>query len=562
MKRSNIALFTLLLFALSMAFLLNANDTRREAFLRANQGELRIPELSTEDTYRLQGTWAFYPNAFIHEDSIEAKTYLEANQDWSTVLGSQQGFASYGLQLTNMNPDVIYGLLLEEAGNAHRIYVNEKLIMENGKPAKNALIYEPATYTSKAAFTSDEKGEAHIIIEVANFNGLKGGLIKAPLLGHLETIDFVYELTLMSEVFIFAGLLAVSIIFLFLHFIVNDVRSLYMAILSALVALRIATTGTHFIYMALPYFDLPLIWIIRIEYLSVFLMLPVMMLLVGTFSSFNYHEKVQRLLYVPIFLMPLLVSLSSEDILSKIFIAFQWVMVISGSYLIYLLAIGYRNQKVRIGRSIIIGLMIIVALLFGTYFSNLNNIMYLMLYIFVLFVGTTVMKRFSLIRSHSEKLETTAKIDPLTGLLNRSYLNALMENRDWIVSEGKYDVIFLDMNNFKEINDAHGHDIGDQVLRICAKRMRNSTHETDMIFRFGGDEFVIIAQLTESSNVQKMIKRIRDNFTEPIALNHLYLKISVAIGHEVFDSKTDDLKTVISNSDQRMYEDKRKLKFD
>jgi len=237
-------------------------------------------------------------------------------------------------------------------------------------------------------------------------------------------------------------------------------------------------------------------------------------------------------------------------------------MVISGSYLIYLLAIGYRNQKVRIGRSIIIGLMIIVALLFGTYFSNLNNIMYLMLYIFVLFVGTTVMKRFSLIRSHSEKLETTAKIDPLTGLLNRSYLNALMENRDWIVSEGKYDVIFLDMNNFKEINDAHGHDIGDQVLRICAKRMRNSTHETDMIFRFGGDEFVIIAQLTESSNVQKMIKRIRDNFTEPIALNHLYLKISVAIGHEVFDSKTDDLKTVISNSDQRMYEDKRKLKFD
>ena len=518
MKRSNIALFTLLLFALSMAFWLNANDTRREAFLTANQGELRIPELSAEDTYRLQGEWAFYPDAFIHEDSIASKTYLEANQDWSTVLGSQLGFASYGLHLTKLKPDVIYGLLLEEAGNAHRIYVNEKLIMENGKPAKNELIYEPATYTTKAAFTSDEKGEAHIIIEVANFNGLKGGLIKAPLLGNLEAIDFVYELSLMSEVFIFAGLLAVAFIFLFLHFIVNDVRSLYMAILSALVALRIATTGTHFIYMAVPYFDLPLIWIIRIEYLSVFLMLPVMMLLVGTFSSFNYHENVDRLLYAPIFLMPLVVAFASEAILSKIFIAFQGAMMISGTYLIYLLAIGYRKQKVRIGRSIIIGLMIIVALLFGTYLSNRNNIMYFMLYIFVLFVGTTVMKRFSLIRSHSERLETTAKIDPLTGLLNRSYLNELMENRDWTAPEGKYDVIFLDMNNFKEINDAHGHDIGDQVLRICAKRMRNSTHETDMIFRFGGDEFVIIARLSEEANVNKMIKRIRDNFTEPIAL--------------------------------------------
>lgn len=562
MKRSNIAFISLIVFALSMALWLNANDTNNESFLRAEKGRLTIPDIQANDTYRLEGEWDFHPNIFIQADAVKTWTTLASNQDWSSVLGSQYGYGSYALTLTNLDPNMIYGFLLEEAGNSHRVYVNDVLMMENGKVAKNALIYEAATQTKKAAFVSDQQGEARIVIEIANFNGLKGGLIKAPLMGSFEAIDFAYELMIMTEVFIFAGLLAVAFVFLFLHFIVNDVRSLFMSILSALVALRISTTGTHFIYMAVPYFNLPLIWIIRLEYLSVFLMLPVMMLLLGTFSSFSYPSKFQRYLYLPLFLMPVIVSFSTEGMLAYLFIAFQAVMVISGAYLLYLLYGAYRVRKVKLSRMITIGVLIIIALLFGTYLSNLNNIMYFMLYIFVLFVGTTVMKRFSLIRSHSEKLETTAKIDPLTGLLNRRYLNELMENRDWIISEGKYDVIFLDMNNFKEINDAYGHEIGDQVLRICARRLRNSCHETDMIFRFGGDEFVIIARYMEESYVNKMIKRIRDNFTEPIAINHLYLKISVAIGYETFDPKSDDLKTVISNSDQRMYEDKRKHKFD
>lgn len=562
MKRSNIAFITLIVFALSMALWLNANDTNNEAFLRAEKGQVAIPDIQTNETYRLEGEWEFHPNVFVHEDAIASFSYLASNQDWSSVLGSQFGYASYVLTLTNLNPDLIYGLLLEEAGNSHRVYVNDVLVMENGKIAKNALIYEPATQTTKAAFVSDVKGEAHIIIEIANFNGLKGGLIQAPLMGSWEAIDYVYELSIMTEVFIFSGLLAVAFVFLFLHFIVNDVRSLYMAILSGLVALRIATTGTHFIYLAVPYFNLPLVWIIRLEYLSVFVMLPVMLLLLGTFDTFKYPAKIQKLLYVPIFVMPLIVSFSSEGMLSFIFIIFQAIMVVSGAYLLYLLYVAYRVRKIKLTRVITIGVLIIIALLFGTYLSSLNNIMYFMLYIFVLFVGTTVMRRFSLIRSHSEKLATTAKIDPLTGLFNRVYLNELMDSKDWINPEYKYGVIFLDMNNFKEINDDYGHEIGDQVLRICAKRMRNSCHESDMIFRFGGDEFVIIARLGEDVNVKKVIKRIRDNFTEPISLNHLYLKISVAIGHETFDPRKDDLKTVISNSDQRMYEDKRKLKFD
>lgn len=561
MQRSNVAFITLILFALSMVFWLNANEPNREAFLVAQTGELSIPTLKADDIYRLQGEWEFHPNRFVQAEGVDTYTYLSSNQDWASILGSQQGYGSYVLKLTHLNPNTIYGFLLEEAGTSHRVYVNDVLLMENGKVAKNALIYEPATYTSKAAFVSDAKGEARIVVEIANFDGLKGGLIQAPLIGSLNAIDSVYELALMTEVFIFAGLMAITFVFLFLHFIVNDVRSLFMAILSALVALRISTTGTHFIYMVIPYFDLPLIWVIRLEYLSVLLMLPVMLLLLGTFDAFIYPLKLQRFLYVPFFLMPLIIAFATEGILVVIFQVFQIVLIISAIYLIYLIVQAYRMRKVKLTHMIVIAVLISAAIAYNRFYNDRTEITYFMLYLFVLFVGTTVMKRFSLIRSHSEKLASTAKIDHLTGLFNRGHLNQLMEDPDVFELDQKYAVIFLDMNNFKEINDEYGHEVGDQVLRISAKRLRNSCHESDRIFRFGGDEFVIIARLKDEMDVKKVIKRIRDNFMEPIALNHLYLKISVAIGYTPFNPSVDNLKEVISNSDQRMYEDKRKHKF-
>ena len=119
-------------------------------------------------------------------------------------------------------------------------------------------------------------------------------------------------------------------------------------------------------------------------------------------------------------------------------------------------------------------------------------------------------------------------------------------------------VLFIDLNGFKEINDEYGHKIGDEVLRITARRLRNSCHETDMIFRMGGDEFVIIAHMKEMNSIEKVIKRIRDNFNEPFAIGELKLNLSLAIGYHQFVPNTDDLETIISMSDKKMYEDKRR----
>ncbi len=117
MQRSNIAIITLILFALSMAFWLNENNINQASFLTAQKGILPISDVQETDTYRLKGEWEFYPNQFVHSDRIDSRTFLSSAQDWSSVLNSQYGYGSYVLTLTQLDPETIYGLLLEEAGN-------------------------------------------------------------------------------------------------------------------------------------------------------------------------------------------------------------------------------------------------------------------------------------------------------------------------------------------------------------------------------------------------------------------------------------------------------------
>lgn len=150
----------------------------------------------------------------------------------------------------------------------------------------------------------------------------------------------------MSEVFIFAGLLAVAFVFLFLHFIVNDVRSLYMAIFKCLGKLAHRNHGDTFHLHGRSIFWSSLdldhsTWILE----CVHDVASDDVAFWEHSAPLAYPAKIQRALYVPIFLMPLVVSFSTEGMLSMIFNAFQVVMVISGSYLIYLLVVGYRQGK-------------------------------------------------------------------------------------------------------------------------------------------------------------------------------------------------------------------------
>lgn len=554
----------LVAFSLVLFFWTLSKDSITEIELNANNGQIKISEINDKNAYRLNGEWEFYPNIFLLDDADIfyklAPDYKQLSHSWQgdDNFENGSGFATYRLTLSGLNPDEEYGILLEEAGSSYQLWVNDELKLSNGEIAKNALISKGASYTDKSVFRSDKAGSATIVLEVSNYT-LSDGVIKfAPMIGTVDDVYYFYETSLIVEMFVFSSLTMVTVIFILLAIIVKDRRSLFMASLCALFALRVISTGNHIIYLLNPYYEFSLIWILRFEYLSVFLMLPVFTLLANTFKVFHFSKRYQDISYGMLVVFPIISIMVDHSGLEFIYLMFQILVALYGIHFLYHTITSYRKEHLGISSIIVLSISIIGALISLFYFNDSRYTSYFLIFIFVLFINTTVLYRFSIIHSRSEHLENIVKIDPLTKLWNRSYLNELkFEPSKYDLDEVIY-VLFIDLNGFKEINDKHGHKVGDEVLRITARRLRNSCHESDMIFRLGGDEFIVIARMRSGNSIEKVIKRIRDNFNEPFTLVDIKLNLSLAIGYQEFNPSMDDIESIIAISDKKMYEDKRR----
>ena len=158
------------------------------------------------------------------------------------------------------------------------------------------------------------------------------------------------------------------------------------------------------------------------------------------------------------------------------------------------------------------------------------------------------------------ELEKRAHRDPLTGVFNRYYLSHVL-NRE-IRRAQRYNrhigFMMMDVDKLKWINDRHGHQIGDQVLKAVAKILSNQLRETDIVVRYGGDEFLIVL-LETGIEIHEIKKRI---LTEVIRLNEskelfeFPISISIGTGHWIPNSG-ESIQDVLKRADQQMYEEKR-----
>ncbi len=124
-----------------------------------------------------------------------------------------------------------------------------------------------------------------------------------------------------------------------------------------------------------------------------------------------------------------------------------------------------------------------------------------------------------------------------------------------------YGLIFMDLNDFKQVNDTYGHDAGDELLNIVAKRLQNSIREKDKAFRIGGDEFVVVIHGThEAKFYESVITRMRENVARDVVLSDVTLKVSISAGYARYPEDGDKFEDVVKKADELMYENKRKHK--
>jgi diguanylate cyclase (GGDEF)-like protein len=115
-------------------------------------------------------------------------------------------------------------------------------------------------------------------------------------------------------------------------------------------------------------------------------------------------------------------------------------------------------------------------------------------------------------------------------------------------------VIYIDLDNFKDVNDTRGHDYGDELLRVVAQRLRSEVRDTDTVARIGGDEFVILlGQLDRPEKADIIIRQIIKNLNEPIPIQGEMVYITASFGISMFPNDGNDGKALLLGADQAMY---------
>jgi two-component system cell cycle response regulator len=154
-----------------------------------------------------------------------------------------------------------------------------------------------------------------------------------------------------------------------------------------------------------------------------------------------------------------------------------------------------------------------------------------------------------------------AIVDPLTKLHNRRFLHSQLQSllSDDTARGAAVSLLVLDLDHFKLINDQHGHDVGDEVLRECAERLRQAVRGIDIVARFGGEEFVVAMPDTEPFAAQRVAERIRHSIdTKPffVANGSKSLRVTASIGVATASPTLRSGDALFKIADKAMYEAK------
>ena len=157
-----------------------------------------------------------------------------------------------------------------------------------------------------------------------------------------------------------------------------------------------------------------------------------------------------------------------------------------------------------------------------------------------------------------ERIRTQAESDPLTGLPNRTLLMGRLESALSLAREDGTDLtlVFVDLDNFKSVNDSYGHDVGDQLLIAVASRLLDLARPDDTVARLGGDEFVLMRADVDTEQAYSAAQHIRSAMATPFELGEVIVVSEASVGLAMASSCHYHTKTLIREADASMYADK------
>lgn len=165
---------------------------------------------------------------------------------------------------------------------------------------------------------------------------------------------------------------------------------------------------------------------------------------------------------------------------------------------------------------------------------------------------------------HKDKKATMklAITDALTGTYNFSYFQDRINHAiEYYETTGRpVSLLFIDVDDFKGVNDTFGHQRGDDVLKAIGEAIHSAVRKNDMVFRYGGDEFAVLLQNAAREEAFQVADRIRDNVRWSVDVLTTFKKVTVSIGVAVLDEESADKKVFLEAADKSLYEAKKQGK--
>jgi diguanylate cyclase (GGDEF)-like protein len=166
-------------------------------------------------------------------------------------------------------------------------------------------------------------------------------------------------------------------------------------------------------------------------------------------------------------------------------------------------------------------------------------------------------KQNAALREAQAALTAKAITDPLTGCYNRRFFNEIAPRELHRLQRHTFplSLLFFDCDRFKSVNDGHGHDTGDRVLQLIADLLRNTARQSEYVFRWGGDEFLLMLACDEATAAAKA-QQVQQTFVEHPLIKGLGDGVGLSVGRVLVPPTATDLVGYVEEADRRMYAQK------
>ncbi len=469
--------FLLLFIFLCFAYFLTASSDVQFYKVKAHNGKLVMPPDSKNKILKISGKFHFTPNQFYSLKNTASTTYAEVPGSFkSTVLKSHIGFASYGLEISGLNPNLIYMLKVPHAANSCDIVINSIELARQGQPGTDEETTTPGTTASEVSFKPRADGTADIILNVSNFRNRHSGFFETLMLGTVKEMVQLSKNELVYNATIFSILFAVALFFFILSFFYKQTSfTIWLALAVGSIAIRGIFFYPHIALVLFPEINWRFAFIMR--YIT--FPLPIIFFTVFIKKAVNLYNKI---LYIIILTVSVIYSISvivlSPKISASILFYYQIIALFSVLYSVLVTVIALIKKREL---ALWIFSLIMVLFIFGFY--DLLVGMNIIGGHFAISTGATISALLISIMILSQYVNSIIKVEELNyekKLINKSLIRFVPEkivelmDKDSIndinlgdSTELKMPVLSIDIRSFTKTSDSLTPNETFELLNEC-----------------------------------------------------------------------------------------------